>query len=80
MDSTRTVRDPFLDVVMTQVHKGEPPEARAAFDRLARQGLGRREALQLISAALRDEMHRMLSETTPFDKCRYARLLGNLGA
>jgi len=79
MDSTRTVRDPFLDVVTTQVHKNEPPQARAAFRRLTALGLDRAEALELISEALRDEMHRMLSESTPFDQGHYTRLLDRLG-
>ena len=80
MDSTRTVRDAFLDTVMSQIQRGEPPETRAAFDRLTTEGRTRNEALHLISAALRDEMNRMLSESTPFDKGRYAQLLAGLRA
>jgi hypothetical protein len=78
MDSTKTVRDAFLDTVMTQIQRNEPPESRAAFDRLTGLGRTRNEALHLISAALRDEMDRMLSESTPFDKGRYAQLLAGI--
>ena len=78
MDTTKTVRDAFLDTVMTQIEKGQPPETRATFDRLTGAGRARNEALHLIAAALRDEMNRMLAESTPFDKQRYAELLGRI--
>ena len=75
MDSTRTVRDAFLDTVVTQIEKGDPPETRAAYDRLTGAGRAKNEALILIAGALRDEMNRMLAESTPFDRQRYADLL-----
>jgi hypothetical protein len=75
MDNTKTVRDAFLDTVMTQVDKGDPPEARATFERLIAAGRAKNEALLLIAAALRDEMNRMLAESTSFDRPRYAELL-----
>lgn len=75
MDSTRTVRDAFLDTVMTQIDNGDPPETRVTFERLTAAGRAKNEALLLIAAALRDEMNRMLAESTPFDRHRYADLL-----
>jgi hypothetical protein len=80
MDTTKTVRDAFLDTVMTQIERGEPPETRATFDRLTGAGRARNEALHLIAGALRNEMDRMLAESTPFDKHRYAELLGRIPA
>ena len=38
MDSTKTVRDAFLDTVMTQIERGEPPETRTTFERLTAAG------------------------------------------
>jgi len=78
MDSTKTVRDAFLDTVMTQVETGDPPEAKATFERLTGAGRAKNEALLLIAAALRDEMNRMLAESTPFDRPRYADLLARI--
>ena len=75
MDSTKTVRDAFLDTVMTQIEKGDPPETRTTYERLTASGRAKNEALLLIAAALRDEMNRMLAESTPFDRHRYADLL-----
>ena len=80
MDSTKTVRDAFLDTVMTQIDNGDPPETRATYDRLIGAGRAKNEALLLIAAALRDEMNRMLAESTPFDRQRYTDLLKRIPA
>lgn len=80
MDSTKTVRDAFLDTVMAQIERGEPPETRTTFERLTGAGRAKNEALILIATALRDEMNRMLAESTPFDKQRYAELLARIPA
>ncbi len=78
MSSDKTVRDAFLDTVMSQLESGDPPETQATYERLVAGGQARNHALQLIAAALRDETHRMLSEKTPFDNARYADLLAKI--
>jgi hypothetical protein len=80
MDNDKTVRDAFLDTVMTQIETGDPPEAKATLDRLLAAGQGRSQALHHIAAALRVEMNRMLAESTPFDNGRYAALLEKIPA
>ena len=74
----KTVRDAFLDTVVNQLETGDPPETKATFDRLIAEGHPRNHALQLIAAALRTEMNRMMSESTPFDNDRYAALLAKI--
>lgn len=74
----RTVRDAFLDTVLNQLETGDPPETKATYERLIAEGHQRNHALQLIAAALRVEMNRMLSESTPFDNDRYAVLLAKI--
>lgn len=73
--SDRTVRDAMLDTVLNQIDTGDPPEARETYDRLIDGGASNSQALQLMAAALRVEMGRMLTESTPFDNVRYAELL-----
>lgn len=73
--SDRTVRDAMLDTVLNQIDRNDPPEARATYDRLIDGGASNSQALQLMAAALRVEMSRMLSESMPFDNGRYAELL-----
>jgi hypothetical protein len=80
MDNDRTVRDAFLDTVVSQIESGEPPEAKATFDRLTAAGQSRSQALHHIAAALREEMNRMLADATPFDNRRYATLLEKIPA
>jgi len=74
----KTVRDAFLDTVMNQLETGDPPETKTTYDRLIAEGHPRNHALQLIAAALRVEMNRMMSEATPFDNDRYAELLAKI--
>jgi hypothetical protein len=71
----RTVRDAFLDTVLNQIETGDPPETKVTYDRLMASGQSKSQALQLIAAALRIEMNRMLTESSPFDNKRFAALL-----
>ena len=78
MSSDKTVRDAFLDTVLSQLEDGDPPQTKATYERLIAEGHPRNHALQLIAAALREEMNRMMSEATPFDTGRYAALLAKI--
>ena len=80
MSNDKTVRDAYLDTVMSQLDSGDPPETKTTYDRLVAEGQTRNHALQLIAAALRVEMNRMLTEATPFDNERDAALLANIKA
>ena len=73
--SDKTVRDAMLDTVLNQIDTNDPPEARETYDRLIDGGASNSQALQLMAAALRVEMGRMLADSTPFDNERYAELL-----
>jgi len=77
-DSDKTVRDAMLDTVLNQLETGDPPEAKKAYDRLVAAGQSKNQALQLMAAALRVEMNRMLTEATPFDNAKYAALLAKI--
>jgi Tfp pilus assembly protein PilF len=77
-DSDKTVRDAMLDTVLNQLETGDPPEAKNTYDRLVAAGQSKNQALQLMAVALRVEMNRMLSESTPFDNQRYAALLAKI--
>ena len=73
--SDKTVRDAVLDTVLNQIDTDDPPEARITYDRLIEGGASNSQALNLMGAALRVEMSRMLSEATPFDNERYSMAL-----
>ena len=78
--SDKTVRDAVLDTVLNQIDTGDPPEARSTYDRLIDGGASNSQALQLMAAALRVEMNRMLTESTPFDNTRYGAALAKIKA
>ena len=80
MDNDKTVRNAFLDTVVSQIESGDPPEVKATYDRLVAAGQTHSQALHHISAALREEMNRMLTDSTPFDNRRYAALLEKIPA
>ena len=71
----KTVVDAMLDTVLQQINANDPPEARETYDRLIDAGASNNQALQLMAAALRVEMARMLADAMPFDNARYAALL-----
>jgi len=74
----RTVRDVFMEVVVNQLETGDPPEAKATLERLMAAGHARGEAMQLISAVVRNEMQAMMAAGREFDNARYASLLARL--
>ena len=71
----KTVRDAMLDTVLNQINTNDPPEARETYDRLIDAGASNSQALNLMAAALRVEMNRMLTESKPFDNERYSAAL-----
>ena len=78
MSDDKTVRDAFLDSVVRQIDSGDPPEARATYDRLIDEGHSNNETLQLMAAALRKETNAMLESSKDFDNARYAAMLKKL--
>lgn len=76
----KTVRDAMLDTVLNQINTDDPPEARVTYDRLIDGGASNSQALQLMSAVLKIEMSRMLTESIPFDNERYSAALRKIPA
>jgi hypothetical protein len=76
----KKVRDAMLDTVLNQINTNDPPEARDTYDRLIDGGASNSQALQLMSAVLKAEMARMLTDATPFDNERYSEALKKIPA
>lgn len=74
----KTVKDAFMEVVVSQLETGDPPETRATLERLMAAGNSKGEAMQLIAAVARNEMQAMLAAGRQFDNARYAQLLAKL--
>ena len=74
----KTVKDAFMEIVVSQLETGDPPETKATLERLMAAGNSRGEAMQLIAAVARNEMQAMLAAGRQFDNARYAALLAKL--
>jgi hypothetical protein len=77
-DDDESVGGIIIELVEAQVHHEDPPEARAALQRLATAGLGEDEAWDLLGAAYALEVFRSLAEHREFDATAYAGLLDGL--
>ena len=65
-------------LVENQLASGEPPETRAALERLVAEGLSRHDALHAIGWVLTERMSRAVKERTPVDMEEYRQALSEL--
>jgi uncharacterized protein YoaH (UPF0181 family) len=72
MDSEKTVRNPYLQVVEDHLESGDPPETKSAVEALIAKGRSASEAKQLVAAVVREEMQEMMSAGRDFDNPKYA--------
>ncbi len=80
MDSERTVKNPYIQVVEDHLESGDPPETKAAIDQLLGKGRSPGEAKQLVAAVVRAEMEAMMSANRQFDGEKYATELKKMVA
>ena len=78
MSNDKTLRDAMLDTVLDQINRNDPPAARDTYDRLIDEGASNSQALNLMAAALREEMTHMLDNKAEFDNARYAKRLAKI--
>src|SRR5260370_499985 len=68
----------ILEVVEMQLRLDDPPETRQAYERLLAAGHTHTQAVEMIGAALVEEIWEMLHEGERFDRTRFAALLEQL--
>lgn len=78
MDSEKTVKNPYLQMVEDHIASGEPPETKSTVDALIGKGRSPGEAKQLVATIVKVEMQEMLSMSRPFDRAKYAAALKKL--
>ena len=78
MDSDKTLKDPFIQVVDDHLSTGDPPETRSTVDALVEQGRSLGQAKSLVAAVVRGEMQEMMSAGREFDNAKYAAALKKL--
>lgn len=72
-------RAAMLDAVRAQLGTGDPPEARAAYERLVARGWPAPEARAALCGVLAGQVFDVLRTRTPSDPSRYAERLRGLG-
>ena len=69
----------ILEVVENQLCENNPPETRQTFERLLAAGYARQQAMEMIGAAVVEEIWSVLHEKKPFDHACFVGLLEKLG-
>lgn len=72
------LREAVLEVVDNQLKLGRPPETRATFERLRREGRSEAEAKRLIACVVSSEIFDMMKTKTVFDEQRFVARLQRL--
>jgi hypothetical protein len=75
MDSDKTLKDPFIQVVDDHIESGDPPETKAAYEKLVEMGRSPGQAKMLVANVVRIEMQAMMAEGREFDTAKYAAAL-----
>ena len=68
----------ILKAVESQLADGDPPETAQTLERLQAAGYSRDDAVQLIGAALADELFEVMKHDREYDHARYVGLLNQL--
>jgi len=75
MDSEKTVKNPYIQVVDDHIESGDPPETRKAVDALLAKGRSPGQAKQIVAEVVKAEMNQMLASGRAFDNAAYAAAL-----
>jgi uncharacterized protein YoaH (UPF0181 family) len=75
MESDKTLKDPFIQVVDDHIESGDPPDTKAAVDQLLARGRSPGQAKMLVANVVRVEMQAMMAEGREFDDAKYAAAL-----
>lgn len=75
MDSDKTLKDPFIQVVDDHIESGDPPETKAAVNELLARNRSQGQAKMLVANVVRVEMQAMMAEGREFDNVKYAAAL-----
>jgi hypothetical protein len=68
----------FHSIIENQLATGDPPEVRAALQRLLRKRLSRHDAIHRLAQVFTEELFPVLKQDRPFNQERYVRKLRKL--
>ena len=76
--SNPVLKQAILKAVENQLRQNDPPETKITLNRLMEEGYSKKEAKELIAAALSAHMFDMLKNKREYDNAKYVKELENL--
>jgi hypothetical protein len=71
----KALKATFREVVTKQLKEGEPPETKATYERLLKEGFAKEEVMRMLSAVVASEMFEIVRTKRPHDQEQYVRWL-----
>jgi len=78
METNELLREQIFEVIKNQLRDNDPPETKAAYDRLLKQGFDDFQTKQLIGQCLAVELFDVIKYSKPFNIARYIKNLSAL--
>jgi hypothetical protein len=78
MKINEELREQIFGIIENQIRDNDPPETKATFDRLRKQGLDDFQIRQLIGQCVLLEIYDVLKSRKPFNQDRYVENLNKL--
>ena len=78
MESNEIMREQIFEIVDNQLRDNNPPETKATYNRLKKQGFDDLQTRQMIAQCIAVELFEVLKFKKPFDHKRYIKNLNGL--
>jgi hypothetical protein len=78
MKTNERLREQIFEIIQNQLRDNDPPETKATYDRLNKQGFSDFQTKQMIGQCVAVEFFHILKFSQPFNKDRYIKNLHGL--
>jgi hypothetical protein len=75
METNERIREQIFEIIKNQLKGNDPPETKAAYDRLRKQGFDDYQTRQMIGQCIAVELFGMFKFGKPFNDKRYIKHL-----
>lgn len=75
METNKKIREQIFEIIKNQLRDNDPPETKATFDRLQKEGYDDFQTLQMIGQCLAVELFDVMKNRKPYNNQRYTKNL-----
>lgn len=75
METNEKIREQIFEIIKKQLRDNDPPETKATFDRLRKQGFDDFQTRQMIGQCLAVELFEVMKFGKPYNNARYIKNL-----